>query len=100
MSKSTVVATLIAITAAIGTVVSIGQASPERWVHLAINIATLAMLGVLFGLVRQNLAGTNALARANDILAEAVARAQEAQSRAEAEAQQKARLAALLDAAL
>ncbi len=96
----TVVAALIALLAAIGTVVSLSQAAPERWMHVAINIATLAMLGVLLGLVRQNLSGTSALARANDVLAEAVAHAQEAQARAEAEAHQKARLAAVLDAAL
>jgi PAS domain S-box-containing protein len=99
-NASTVVAALIALTAAIGIVVSLSQATPDRWVHAAINLATLAMLGVLLGLVRQNLAGTSALERANDVLAEAVARAQEAQARAEAEAHQKARLAAVLDAAL
>ncbi len=99
-SAWTVVAALIALTAAVGTVVSLSHATPERWVHVAVNVATLAMLGVLLGLVRQNLVGTSALARANDVLAEAVARSQEAQARAEAEAHQKARLAAVLDAAL
>ena len=93
-------ATLVAAAAAIETLVSARHDGADRWVHVSIYAALVALLGVMFLLIRQNDAGVAAVEEANSELAEAVARAQEAQARAEAEAQQKARLAGLLDAAL
>src|SRR4051812_19432821 len=68
--------------------------------QIPIYIALVALLGVMFALLRQNAAATKALRASNAELADTVAHAQESQARAEAEAQQKARLAAVLDAAL
>src|SRR4051812_6853120 len=65
-----------------------------------IYLPLLAMLGVMFVLLRRNTAANAALINANLEMIEAIAKSQAAQAHAEAEAHQKARLAALLDAAL
>jgi PAS domain S-box-containing protein len=94
------VAALLAVAATVETFIALRHAGEDRWVHVAVYIALLAMLAVMFILVRQNERAMRAVATANTELGEAVAHAQEAQARAEAEAHQKARVAALLDAAL
>ena len=69
-------------------------------VHDVIYAGLLALLGVTLFLIRQTNAAKRALEAANLELGEAAARAEEARGRAEGLAQQKARLVAILDAAL
>ena len=69
-------------------------------VHDVIYAGLLALLGVTVFLIRQTNAAKRALEAANLELGEAAAHAEEARARAEGLAHQKARLVAILDAAL
>jgi two-component system, cell cycle sensor histidine kinase and response regulator CckA len=69
------------------------------WTFGQVAVLVIVLLA-MFWFYRQHKAKARALEHSNAELGEAVALAQEARARAEAEARQKARLAALLDAAL
>jgi PAS domain S-box-containing protein len=83
-----------------GTIAIRSLPAGRSFAWFAVSMGLIAIIGVMMAIVWRNLSTTHDLESAIAQLGEGVAQAHEAQVRAEGEAQQKARLAALLDAAL
>jgi len=83
-----------------GTIAIRSLPAGRSFAWFAVSMGLIAIIGIMMAVVWRNMSTTHDLESAIAQLGEGVAQAHEAQVRAEGEAQQKARLAALLDAAL
>src|SRR3954467_13171472 len=83
-----------------GTIAIRSVPAGRSFAWFALSMGLMAIIGIMMAIVWRNMSTTHDLESAIAELGEGVAQAHEAQARAEGEAQQKARLAALLDAAL